>query len=213
VTTSSRFKPPTQRRAHPHGLRRCAHRTPNFSNTTAKVSFTPLLASALLHGLRRCALHTKIFLRRRQHEDQAGASAALHDENYSAVSPSTSVTWEGPTRAPDGVFAYIYRCATRASPETGPFAPQFSLGKRDISLTTKHVQTHHRPGGAFTFIIKIEGGKYLFIATGHQRIREPLGTGRREETNKPAPRSSAPASPHDWDSATTKENGRNIKHV
>ncbi len=46
--------------------------------------------------------------------------------------------------------------------------------------------------------------KYLLNATGHQQFREPLGTGRRKETNKPAPRSLASASPHDHDSATTK---------
>ncbi len=47
------------------------------------------------------------------------------------------------------------------SPKTGPFALQFCLGKRDISLMKESVQTHHRPGGAYTFIVKEKGQEQI----------------------------------------------------
>ncbi len=116
-------------------------------------------------------------------------------------------THQAPRRS---ICLYIQVCNV-GFPRNRPICSAILFGEEGYFFDDKTGTDPPPAGWCLTFTIKLEGGGgFLPIATGHQRIREPLGTSLRGKKNKPAPRSSAPASLHDWDSATPTEHGTNI---
>jgi hypothetical protein len=179
---------------------------------------TPLVASARVHGRRRCAHRTPNFripppktstnaniVRQPVFRDKHANKIAEANRRAGAIS-CTPATKPPRSRAdsctrPGQVFDGVLNC------ELGDDLFLLLAPWEGLQAGTQRVPhpCHRRSTRQRGQRLRKKGrSEYLLIATGHQQFREPLGTGRREETNKPAPHSSAPASPHNHDSATTK---------